>query len=82
MAEKIVKTAKRMQYLIEDLLETTQSMGGNDINIVTKPIDLSRVCRGIVEEFKISHPPRKSNFTTKGNCFGEWDERQNRANFG
>ena len=37
MAEKIVKTAKRMQYLIEDLLETTQSMGGNDINIVTKP---------------------------------------------
>jgi signal transduction histidine kinase len=76
MAEKIVKTAKRMQYLIEDLLETTQSMSGIDINIVTKPIDLSRICRGIVEEFKISHPDAKIEFYNEGNCFGEWDERR------
>lgn len=76
MAEKIVKTAKRMQYLIEDLLETTQSMGGNDISIVTKPLDLSRICRAIIEEFKISHPDSKIEFYAETDCFGEWDERR------
>lgn len=76
MAEKIIKTAKRMQYLIEDLLETTQSIGENDINIVTKPIALSRICQGIVEEFKISHPDAKIEFNAEEKCFGEWDERR------
>ena len=76
MAEKIVKTAKRMQYLIEDLLETTQSISGNDIAIVTKPTDLSRICLGIVEEFRISHPTAVIEFYGEENCFGDWDERR------
>jgi signal transduction histidine kinase len=76
MAEKIVKTAKRMQYLIEDLLETTQSISGNDIAIVTKPTDLSRICLAIVEEFRISHPNAVIEFYGEENCFGDWDERR------
>ena len=65
-----------MQYLIEDLLETTQSISGNDIAIVTKPTDLSRICLAIVEEFRISHPTAVIEFYGEENCFGDWDERR------
>ena len=76
MAGKIVKTAKRMQHLIEDLLETTQIVGGNKISVETKPSELRAICLSIIEEFKISHPNVKIEFYDEENCFGDWDERR------
>ncbi len=76
MAEKITKTARRMQYLIEDLLETTQTLGGGQISIERKASDLQEICSGIIEEFRISHPAVKIEFFAEENCFGNWDERR------
>ena len=76
MAEKIVKTAGRMQRLIEDLLDTTQTIGENKLSVEKKPTDLRAVCLSIIEEFRISHPSARIDFYSEENCFGDWDERR------
>ena len=74
MADKILKTAKRMQFLIEDLLDMTQTVQGNEIYIERKAQDLREIFRQIIGEFKISHPNRKIELYAEENCFGNWDE--------
>ncbi len=74
MAEKIVRTSRRMQYLIEDLLDASQTAQGNQILIQKKDADLRDICEPIVEEFKIAHPNRKIDFFAQETCYGEWDE--------
>ncbi len=76
MAGKIVKTAKRMENLIEDLLETTRTIGGDAISIIKKPADLTIICLNIIEEFKIAHPNSRIEYYAEENCFGDWDERR------
>lgn len=74
MAEKIVRTSRRMQYLIEDLLDASQTAQGNQILIQKKDADLRDICEPIVEEFQIAHPNRKIDFFAQEICDGEWDE--------
>ena len=74
MTEKIIKTAKRMQFLVEDLLDTTQTVQGNEIFIEKKRIDLTEVFRHIIEETSITHPNSNIEFYAEENCFGLWDE--------
>lgn len=74
MSEKIIKTAKRMQFLIEDLLDTTQTFQGDRIKIERKNIDLSSICFEIIDEFKVANPSLNIQFHTQGKCMGEWDE--------
>lgn len=74
MAGKILKTAKRMQFLIEDLLDTTQAVQGNEIYIERKPSDLSEILRQLIDEFRIVHPERKIEFNAEDKCYGDWDE--------
>lgn len=74
MSDKIIKTAKRMQFLIEDLLDTTQAVQGNEIFIERQPIELREAFRQIIEEQKIVHPNRNIEFYAEENCFGQWDE--------
>lgn len=74
MAGKILKTAKRMQFLIEDLLDTTQAVQGNEIHIERKPSDLSEILRHLIDEFRIANPERKIEFNGEDKCYGDWDE--------
>lgn len=74
MAEKIIKTAKRMQFLIEDLLDTTQTVQGNEIFIDKKYLNLTTVFQQIIEEVKIIQPNRNIEFYAEEKCFGLWDE--------
>lgn len=76
MAGKIIKTAQRMENLIEDLLETTQTVGGTSISISKKPADLTAISLNIIEEFKIANPNAKIEFYAEENCLGDWDERR------
>lgn len=73
MAEKILKTADRMKYLIEDLLDTTQTLQGQTISINRETTDLQKICRLIVEEFKIANPHHKIEFFAETELVGEWD---------
>ncbi len=74
MSDKIIKTAKRMNFLIEDLLDASQTFQGNKIRIERKPTDLCVICSSIIEEFRISNPERVFEFYAEENCYGDWDE--------
>lgn len=74
MSEKILRATNRMKYLIEDLLDTTQTVQGNEINIVKKPSSLRDISQQIIEEFQIAHPERTIEFYAENTCYGEWDE--------
>lgn len=74
MSDKIIKTADRMKFLIEDLLDMTQAVQGNEIYIERKHTDLSRICLQVIEEFKIAHSNRIMEFYSTGNILGQWDE--------
>ena len=73
MADKILKTADRMKFLIEDLLDTTQTLQGQEIAIRRETTDLQKICILIVEEFRIANPHHKIEFHTETDCVGEWD---------
>jgi signal transduction histidine kinase len=74
MSEKILKTAKRMNFLIEDLLDASQTFQGNKIRIVRKTSELRKICQDLIDEFLISNPDRVFEFYAEQNCFGNWDE--------
>lgn len=73
MTEKILKTANRMKYLIEDLLDTTQTLQGKEIAIRRKTTALQKICQLIIEEFKIANPHHKFKFHAETEFVGEWD---------
>jgi len=74
MSEKILKTARRMQFLIEDLLDTTQTVQGNEIFIEKKYLNLTVVFQQIIEEVTITQPNRNIEFYAEEKCLGFWDE--------
>ncbi|MEO6589968.1 MAG: HAMP domain-containing sensor histidine kinase [Pyrinomonadaceae bacterium] len=74
LAEKITRAVRRMQFLINDLLDTTQIVRGGDFSIEKKSISLREVCAMVVEEFKIANPVRKIEFYAEDECLGQWDE--------
>ncbi len=74
LSEKITRAARRMQYLINDLLDTTQIVRGENFSIARKTSNLRDVCAMIVEEFRVANPQRKIEFYAEDQCDGEWDE--------
>lgn len=73
MAEKIMRTSRRMQFLIEDLLDASQSAQGNQILLQPKPVDLAEALESVVDEFRLSTPGRRIEFTAGESFQGNWD---------
>jgi sigma-B regulation protein RsbU (phosphoserine phosphatase) len=71
--ETILRTVKRMQFLIDDLLDTTRAVQGNEISIHKKSSDLRAICETVLEEFRLANPARKIEFEAPQSCSGEWD---------
>jgi signal transduction histidine kinase len=74
LAKNILRTSRRMQFLIEDLLDVAQTAQGNQILIQKKQGDLRDVFQPIVEEFRLAQPDRVIEFFAPDACHGEWDE--------
>lgn len=74
LATNVLRTSRRMNFLIEDLLDVAQTAQGNQILIQKKRSDLKDICRAIVEEFCLTHPYRIIEFTASGDCEGDWDD--------
>ena len=74
LANNVLRTSRRMKFLIEDLLDIAQTAQGNQILIRKKNGDLSDIFQAIVEEFRLAHPHRVFEFQAPDECRGEWDE--------
>jgi signal transduction histidine kinase len=72
-ASIILSSGRRMNSLVNDLLDFTRSRLGDGIPVVCADADLEAVCRQTVEEVAALHPKRDIRFDTRGSVRGKWD---------
>ena len=72
-ASIILNSGRRMNALVDDLLDFTRSRLGDGIPIVRDEMDIEMVCRQTVEELAALHPHRVLNFEAAGVLQGMWD---------
>lgn len=70
---RIFNSAKRMDEIVRDLLDFSTSHLGEGIPVDPHTVDLSEICRSVVEEAKTFHPDRTIELTIDGDVQGAWD---------
>ncbi len=73
MVKTIDSSTKRMQELIDNLLELVNLRLGSGISINKTPTDLTVQCEQIVQEFQITYPKADLSISSPGPVQGEWD---------
>lgn len=64
---------KRMEELINNLLDLTKLRLGSGLSIDKSTGDLSQQCQQIVQEFNLAYPETDIEFTSPGPLEGKWD---------
>lgn len=72
-ATRITRGTKRMQRMVNDLLDFTITRLGEPLPMTISDVDLSVVCRQAVDEVEISYPDIRITETFDGNPHGLWD---------
>ena len=73
VTERIVRSARRMNQMVGDLLDFTRGRLGTGITIAREAADLDTVVRHAVEETTSAHPEANVQFTASGDLRGSWD---------
>jgi signal transduction histidine kinase len=73
IAGRILRSSRRMDRLICDLLDLTRTRLGGGIPLHRAPMDLAPVCQQVVAELKEVHPDEPLAFALQGDLHGEWD---------
>jgi len=69
----IVRSAKRMNRMVGDLLEFTRSRLGSSVPIVREEMNLANEAANAVAELSSAHPNRVIQLDTSGDLRGNWD---------
>ncbi len=62
-----------MAQLISDLLDFASTWLGKPIRLRREQVDLQRLCREVLDGFRVLHPQRTLGFHTSGDLTGQWD---------
>lgn len=73
LATRIVRSTKRMNRMVGDLLDFTRSRLGSGVPIVRRRMDMAIVAREAVEETSGARSDSVIQLTTSGDLMGEWD---------
>jgi signal transduction histidine kinase len=73
LATRIVRSSKRMNGMVEDLLDFTLSRLGAGVPITRAPMDLGKAVNHSVEEMAAAHPESVLQFDASGELQGDWD---------
>ncbi len=73
MATRIVRSAKRMNQMVADLLDFTRGRLGSGVPIVRAPMDLGAEASHAVDEILAAHPTRELQLSVSGDLRGKWD---------
>ena len=73
LLSRAVRSAHRMNAMIDDLLDFTRSRLGSGVSIQTGDTDLAVIAREAVEEMEVAHPTRTFDCRTEGDLCGNWD---------
>ncbi len=63
----------RMNKMLDNLLNFTQSRIGGGLKVSTAYTDLAQISKDVIEEFRLSNPDRVIENNIEGNCAGNWD---------
>lgn len=72
-ARKVLRSAERMQRLIEVLLDFARTRLGGGIPITPRPADLGRIVGEAIDELRLAYAPRAIELDVKGDTHGQWD---------
>jgi signal transduction histidine kinase len=72
-AEKIERAGRRMQRMIEDILDLTRRQFAGGIPLSTQSTDLGDVCRSVVSEYRLARPDCLVKLDVTGDVGGYWD---------
>jgi len=70
----IARSARRMNQMVEDLLDFTRSQLGSGVPITRAQMDMAQVVQNAVDEMTAAHPERVFETSTSGDASGAWDE--------
>ena len=73
LTTRIVRSAKRMNQMVGDLLDFTRSRLGSGIPIVRARMEMAKVAGDAVDEMAAAHPESVVAFRTSGGLWGDWD---------
>jgi phosphoserine phosphatase RsbU/P len=73
LARRVANSAARMKDIIEQLLDFTRSRLGGGMPLTTQRIELTAVCRRVIEELELVHPNRSIVLASAAPIQGEWD---------
>src|SRR5262249_38312209 len=73
-AHRILTSAQRMSQMIGELLDFTRGRLGGGIPVKRGPVDLSALCKEVLEEIQLTHPERPFDLQLPGPVLGSWDE--------
>lgn len=73
VAQRILNSSKRMESIVQDLLDFSTSHLGDGIPIDPHTVDLEEICGGVVDEARTFHPDRKIEAVMEGDLIGAWD---------
>lgn len=74
VAARIHRSGLRMGRLIDDLIDYTRTHLGSALPMTLSKANIGLVCRGAVEELRISNPERAIHFDPGADLDGIWDE--------
>ena len=75
-ADTLLRSAKRIEHIVGDLLDLSRERQGAGIPIEPKPTDLRLVCGQIVDELGAAARGRKITFDCDVDGAGAWDEHR------
>lgn len=73
LTTRIVRSAKRMNQMVGDLLDFTRSRLGSGVPIVRQDMDLAKEVSLAVDEITAAHPESVVQLTSTGDLRGAWD---------
>jgi signal transduction histidine kinase len=73
LTTRIVRSARRMNQMVGDLLDFTRTQLGSGVPITRAEMEMGRVVRDAVEEMQDAHPESVFQVTVTGEMHGSWD---------
>lgn len=69
----IERTVKRMNAMVEDILDLTAGKFVGKVPLTIEPADLASTCHGVIDEIRSRHGDRSVHVEITGDVTGEWD---------
>jgi signal transduction histidine kinase len=75
-AERVLRGGKRIESLLNDLLDYVRSGIGEGMRVAPIAVDLGQVCAKVVGELEVLYPERHITLTRRGELAGVCDEQR------